>query len=412
MKILYIAHRIPYPPNKGDKIRSFHEIKYLSEFHEIHLAALVDNPDDYQYEKDLQKYCAKICLASIHPGTDRIKSLLSPICGKPLSVGYFYSGTLQKKIKQWLSQYSYGAVICFSSPVAEYLFASPAWKSWFPDGRRKTKKHRPELIMDFCDLDSDKWRQYSDKTLFPFSLLYRLEYKFLLAYEKKINRIFDRSVFISRQEAELFYTLYPKARSVCIIPNGVDHDYFSFRNPDLPVPEKKGPILLFTGAMDYYANADGVCWFCEEIFPLIRMRYSNARFYIVGSKPHPKVRELGKNPHVHVTGFVEDIRPYYEMADISVIPLRIARGVQNKVLEAMSMGKAIVTTPTAVQGISFDCSNAVQVAGTPSDFAESVLFFLENETIRQKYGNNARGFVKKYYDWQQNMQHLEECIRG
>ncbi len=404
MKILYLSHRIPYPPNKGDKIRSFNEIKHLSCFHEVDLAALVDNPDDFRYESDLKQYCSRVVLAPLYPLRGKIKGLFRLFQGQPLSAGYFYSGFLQKKIDLLLSQKDYDAIVCFSSPMAEYLYASQSGNDLFSG-----KKH-PRLIMDFCDLDSDKWRQYAQNSIFPLNLIYRMEYNLLLEYEKKINRDFDRSIFISQQEADLFYHLYPRACKISVIPNGVDHQYFSPQGSDLPIAEKKGPVLLFTGAMDYYANVDGVCRFCTDIFPIIKAKYPDAQFYVVGSKPDPRVRELEKIRDVHVTGFVQDIRPYYEMADVSVIPLRIARGVQNKVLEAMSMGKAVVATPTAAKGIAADHQGNLRIADTAEDFARSVFVFLENENLRRQVGSNLRSFVKKHYDWESNMKYLEELL--
>jgi sugar transferase (PEP-CTERM/EpsH1 system associated) len=281
--------------------------------------------------------------------------------------------------------------------MAEYLFHSKPLSTFhFPLST--------VFIMDFCDLDSDKWRQYSTQSAFPLNLIYRMEYKRLLEYEKKINAAFDHSVFISRQEAELFYTLHPKARNVSVIANGVDSEYFS----PASVSDEIAQRLMFAGAMDYHANIDGVQWFCKTIFPAIQAVHSGAQFYIVGSKPAPKVVELGHLQGVTVTGFVEDIRPYYHAAQICVIPLRLARGVQNKVLEAMSVGKAVVTTSAAIRGISPVSDNCLLVADTPEEFAEKVLRLLEDDGLRKTLGKNAREFVKRHYDWQTNMKKFEE----
>jgi len=405
MKILYLSHRIPYPPNKGDKIRSFNEIKYLSSFYEMDLAAMVDNPADFRYASDLKKYCGNVMLAPLNPLMGKCKGLFRLFLGQPLSAGYFYSKVLQKKIDLLLSQNEYDAIVCFSSPMAEYLYASRSGKKLFAE------KKRPVLMMDFCDLDSDKWRQYAEKCAFPLNLIYRMEYSLLLEYEKKINRTFDRSIFISEPEARLFYQLYPRACKTAVVPNGVDYNYFSPRGFALPIAEKKGQILLFTGAMDYYANADGVCWFCHNIFPLIQKEFGNAQFYIAGSKPDAKVRELEKIRNVHVTGFVEDIRPYYEMADVSVIPLRIARGVQNKVLEAMSMKKAVVTTSTAVQGIRTDKITPFLMADDPEQFASHVITVLKNKSLGDSLGQMAGEYIKEFFDWEKNICEMDRMIQ-
>lgn len=272
--------------------------------------------------------------------------------------------------------------------------------------------------MDFVDVDSDKWRQYADESSVPVKLIYWLESKLLVKYEKKINNGFDYSVFVSQPEAELFLRLNPAAKRVKAIPNGVDHVYFSPRsegassaavlNP--PVSGSKTPVLLFTGAMDYHANVDGVMWFCNEIFPLIRRENPSAEFYVVGSNPTPEVKRLAEKPGVKVTGFVEDIRPYYRVADVCVIPLRLARGIQNKVLEAMSMAKLVVTTSKALEGIGAMPEEHVLVADDAREMAASVSQLLRSEDKRKLLGQKAREFVVSRFDWSVNMRMFEDLL--
>jgi sugar transferase (PEP-CTERM/EpsH1 system associated) len=421
MKILYLAHRIPYPPNKGDKIRSFNEIKYLSTFHEIDLVCLADNPDDLRFQEDLEKYCNRIFVLPFKTTLAKLKGLANLATGKSISVGYFYSKKIQQKVDKWMTETDYDAIICFSSSMAEYIFCSPLLISRFsnhltlsdpqPSTRNlqlATRNPSTKLIMDFCDVDSEKWLQYSQRSKFPLNLIYRIENKNLLEYEKKINKAFDYSIFVSGQEADLFFRLFPKAKNVAAIPNGVDHKYFSPKNPN----NASNLInqLMFAGAMDYFANIDGVKWFCEKIFPKIKADYPKVQFYIVGSNPQTAVHDLEKNKDVIVTGFVEDIRPYYMAADVCVIPLRLARGVQNKVLEAMSMGKAVVTTSAAIQGITAVPGEHLLVADNPDDFADTVSMLLKDKDLRTQLGTSARGFVKSHYNWQTNMKRFEELI--
>jgi sugar transferase (PEP-CTERM/EpsH1 system associated) len=403
MKILYIAHRIPYPPNKGDKIRSFNEIKHLSSSHKVDLVCLADNINDLKFKSDLKKYCRRVFVQHFKISQAKLRGSINLIKGKAISVGYFYMKKIQQVIDQWLSDTVYDAIICFSSPMAEYLFRSPFLSHCFSKFPQPATRN-PQLIMDFCDVDSDKWLQYSQRSKFPLNLIYRIENKKLLEYEKKINESFDNSVFVSQQETDLFYRLFPEAENVSVIENGVDHKYFSPESRTLnPDPR----TLIFTGAMDYYANVDGVKWFCEKIFPIIRDRYSKVQFYIVGNNPKPEIQKLGhNNKSINITGFVEDIRPYYNNADICVIPLRIARGIQNKVLEAMSMGKAVVTTSTAVQSIKATSGVHLLVEDNSDKFAEAVSMLLENHTLRNYLGTKARQFVKSNYNWQKNMKNL------
>ncbi|MEA3417132.1 MAG: TIGR03087 family PEP-CTERM/XrtA system glycosyltransferase [Thermodesulfobacteriota bacterium] len=406
MNILYIAHRIPYPPNKGDKIRSFNEIKHLSASHNVDLVCLADSADDLKYKSNLQKYCRRVFVQHFKISQAKLRGLVSLIKGKAISVGYFYSKKIQQVVDRWMSGTTYDAVICFSSPMAEYVLNQST---------NHLINHSTKTIMDFCDVDSEKWLQYSQKSKFPLNLIYRIENKRLLEYEKKINRSFDNSIFVSQQEADLFYRLFPEAENVFVIENGVDLEYFSqlvTRNQQ-PVTSNQQPTLLFTGAMDYWANVDGVLWFCEKIFPIVKDRYPKVQFYIVGSSPNTEIQKLGhNNKSINITGFVEDIRPYYKEADVCVIPLRIARGIQNKVLEAMSMGKAVVTTSAAVQSIKATPGEHLLVEDNSDKFVEAVFRLLENNTLRNYLGTNARQFVKSNYNWQTNMKKFDKLIYG
>lgn len=411
MKILYLAHRIPYPPNKGDKIRSFNEIKYLSDSYEIHLVCLADNSADLKYEINLTKYCKMVCVVPLKTARARAKSLTSLIYNMPLSIGHFYSHSLQTTINHWLSSNEYDTIVCFSSPMAEYILNQST---------NQLINQSTKLIMDFVDVDSDKWLQYSQRRRFPLSLIYRIESRRLLKYEKQINQHFDHSVFVTHQEANLFSRLYPKAKNLAVIPNGVDYNYFSpgasTQQPDQPnkpnKPQKNPPILLFAGAMDYYANVEGAIWFCHQIFPMIKREFPESEFYIVGSNPHPRVRDLSKRSGVRVTGFVKDIRPYYQAAHVCVIPLRLARGIQNKVLEAMAMEKPVVATAKAVEGIQAVPEEHLVVKDTPRDFSDAVSRLLKDEKARKQLGTSARDFVIKNHHWPTNMKKLEALLHA
>lgn len=392
-KILYLSHRIPYPPNKGDKIRSFNEIKYLSKRYDVDLITLADDPKDIKYKKDLKKYCRRVKVFSLNTRAAQIRGLLSLLNGHSISQGYFYSKAFQSLFDQWIKQQSYNALICFSSPMAEYVFKSSL----------NVAKAIYTLIMDFCDLDSDKWHQYAQKKPFPLNLLYRLEGVRLLAFEKKINRSFSRSIFVSHQEADLFRQYFPEANQVNVVPNGVDFDYF---NPDLVVckAEQEGvPTIGFFGAMDYYANVDGALWFTNRIWPLVKKQIPDAVFLIVGSNPDQRLEALQSDPSIRVTGFVDDIREYYQMCCVCVVPLRIARGVQNKVLEAMSMAKPVVATSSSVQGIGIWNKHFISIEDEPSQFAVRIIELLQDQQQRKNVGHAARKYIKRHLSWKSNM---------
>ena len=386
-KILYLSHRIPYPPNKGDKIRSFNEVKYLSKKYIVDLITFADNPRDLKYSQNLKQYCRKIKVFSLNTKKAKLKGIISLLYGKSITQGYFYSKKFQDTFNHWTKTEHYDSIICFSSPMAEYIFRS---ESTFKN-----------LTMDFCDLDSDKWLQYSKKKKFPASLLFKTEAARLLKYEKKVNQAFNNSIFVSNKEADLFFKYFPKAKNITVIPNGVDHDYFN------PAQIKESntfnhPMIMFSGAMDYYANVDGVLWFTKQILPEIKKDIPNIQFYIVGSNPAPEVCALNKNPSITVTGFVKDIRQYYKAADLCVIPLRIARGVQNKVLEALSMDKPVLSTSTAVQGLCPGVKTVLQIEDDPVKFARKT-----TRLIKKHSKAGARQFILDHYNWENSLHNLD-----
>lgn len=391
--ILYLCHRIPYPPNKGDKIRSFNEIKFLSKTNTIDLITLADDPEDLKYAQALETYCRQVTVFPLNKKTAALKGLISLIKGHSISQGYFYKKEFQSAFDRLTDLQKYDALICFSSPMAEYVFKS------------SKNNQADSMIMDFCDLDSDKWNQYAENKPFPLNRIYKKEAVRLLAFEKKINQHFHRSVFVSQKEADLFKAYYPQARNIDIIPNGVDADYF---NPEAvtDVQQTDAPVISFFGAMDYYANVDGALWFAQKVLPLIRKKIPDVRFCIVGSNPDPKLKALATDPNIKVTGFIRDIRPYYVQARVCVIPLRIARGVQNKVLEAMSMGKAIVSTSPAVQGIDVHDDALLKIEDDPNRFADQVIALLGNDSLRHKMGQAARQHIRANFNWDINMKNL------
>ncbi len=390
--ILYLCHRIPFPPNKGDKIRSFNEIKFLSRTNTLDLITLADDPRDMKYAEDLKQYCRQVLVFPLNRKFATLKGAVNLMAGQSISQGYFYKSKFQKAFDRLTASHKYDILICFSSPMAEYVFKAA----------KKKEDLAGTLIMDFCDMDSDKWNQYAKKKSFPLNLLYRTEARRLLAFEKKINHDFHRSIFVSKKEADLFKAYDRDARNIDIIPNGVDHTFFNPDNTD-SAKEDTFPVISFFGAMDYYANVDGALWFADEILPHIKKKIPDTLFYIVGSNPDPRLKALTADPGIKVTGFVEDIREYYVRARVCVIPLRIARGVQNKVLEAMSMAKAIVTTSPAVQGISVYDDSLLKIEDDPDRFAAQVIHLIQNEPERKKMGQAARHHIKENFNWGHNM---------
>jgi sugar transferase (PEP-CTERM/EpsH1 system associated) len=442
MNILFLVHRIPYPPIKGDKIRSFNELKYLSKENNMYLAFLIDDKRDLAYLDELGKYCIGLDYDTIAPHFQKIRTLPNLITGKPLSVQYFYSKKLQEAIDSRLSESRIDIIICFSSPMAEYIFRSkfnhlstPNANPRPKDPNQANKPDRPDrqkgknaikrikLIMDFVDVDSDKWLQYSKFARFPYSWIYDLEASRLAKYEQKVAEIFDHSLFVSQNEVDLFKRRNPHIKNVSAISNGVDLEYFNSnlcdslqilmdgnKNERQQSISHHQPVLLFTGAMDYFANIDGVTWFANQVFPLIKKQIPGIKFYIVGSRPNKKVKALGGNNGIFVTGFVDDTREYLAKATVFVAPLRIARGIQNKILEAMAMGIPVVTTPQALQGIQAKIGKDLLVEEDPEGFACAVVRLIQDDRLREYLRNNGKNLLESKYSWEKNLQILEKTI--
>lgn len=389
MKILFLVHRIPYPPNKGEKIRAFHQIRQLSQKHTVHLACLVDEQEDLQHLKTLEKCCASVDVVYRDKTLSRLLAVLALFTNRPLSVASFYSRKLAKRVAQRLSSERFDSIFVFSSVMAEYV------------------RHVSGIprVMDFVDVDSAKWQMYADSHSFPFSWVYRLEAGRLARYEEEVARVFEHSLFVSDKEAFLFQQRVDN-RPISVIPNGVDLNYF--------VPNSTrhlGPALVFTGAMDYFPNIDAMRFFCSEIFPLVREVLPEARFYIVGRNPTRRVRELERQPQVIVTGSVPDVRPYLAKVMVAVAPFRIARGVQNKVLEAMAMGLPVVGTSIAFQGIQATRADGIRIADDPQKFAQEVLSFLEDPGLRRQCSLQARHYVQRCHQWRDHGVRLESVLQ-
>lgn len=384
-KLLYLVHRIPYPPNKGDKIRSFHFLKALAAEYEIYLGTFVDDPDDKQYIEALKPFCRESRCIDLHPKTAKMFSLRGLLGGEALSLPYYRSRELQDWVDRTIRELGIDRVLIFSSSMAQYV----------------EKHSHLRRVADFVDVDSDKWRQYANSKTWPASWIYRREAEKLLAYEKRIATQFDVTVFVSELEAQLFKTLAPEsADKIGFVNNGVDTGWF---DPDLQYDSPfraDEEVIAFTGAMDYWANVDAVKWFAEQAFPLIKRSQPAVKFYIVGSKPAKEVLQLAEiDPAVIVTGRVEDVRPYVAHARLVVAPLRIARGIQNKVLEAMAMAKPVVATSAAMEGIPGGEDLEVAIADDPSAYAGHVLEVLK-KSVGQASAN--RRYVQSDFSWQQN----------
>jgi sugar transferase (PEP-CTERM/EpsH1 system associated) len=392
--LLLLVHRIPYPPNKGDKIRSFHLLDHLARHYRVHLGTFVDDPADLAYIDELAGYCADLHAVRLHPKAARLRALAGLASGAPLTVPFYRSRTMARWVVRTVQTTGCRRMLAFSAAMAQYL-PDPG-----PGGRR---------ILDLVDVDSDKWRQYGEHHGGAMGWIYRREARRLLAYERRQAAAFDATVLVSAAEAALFRELAPEAAErIEAVPNGVDTEFFSPERdyPD-PYPDA-GRTLVFTGAMDYWANEDAVAWFAEAVLPLVRERVPGTAFYIVGSRPTERVEALGELPGVTVTGAVRDIRPYLAHAALAVAPLRVARGIQNKVLEAFAMDRPVLATAAALDGLELGGGYPLQ-AEAPEGLAAAAAGVLGGEAPAAA---RRRDWVRRRYDWSAHMGRFRALIEG
>lgn len=392
--ILYLVHRLPYPPNKGDKVRSYHLLKHLAAQHRVFLGTFVDDPDDYQYIETVRGFCCDLHVAHLNPRTAKVRSLGGLISGEPLTLGYYRDKKLQTWVQQTCSQQKIDAAVVFCSAMAQYIEGMPDLPS----------------IIDFVDVDSAKWTQYAPNHHWPMSWLYRREGKLLLANERAIAARSTRSFFVTDAEAALFTKHAPESVDrVGAICNGVDSDFFS---PDTtcisPYAANEIPVV-FTGAMDYHPNIDAVRWFASEVLPSLLVKHQNLRFYIVGRSPAPEVKSLASK-QITVTGTVPDVRPYIQHATVVVAPLRIARGIQNKILEAMAMGRPVIASAECATAVNAVVGDELITSETPADFIREIEALLQNDSLGLAIGQAARQRVIARYSWDAHLKGLDHYL--
>ena len=387
MKILFITHRIPYPPNKGEKVRAFNIIRHISAHHDVYLASLYDDNNDSQYMSELKKFCREVYLFRLNPSIAKVKAALCLLLGIPATVGYFNSRKMKIKIDKLLASQKFNLIFAYSSSMAQYVMDADIPK-----------------IMDFVDCDSAKWDQYSKTARFPSSFVYAREHELLKKYEKEIAEKFNKQLVVTEAEKKEFSAFTPVDRFK-VLTNGVDTGFFKVSQQDA------GKRLIFTGAMDYFANIDGVAYFCKEIFPLVKKAHPDVEFYIVGYRPTTAVRALAGIEGVTVTGSVTDVREYLDKASVCVVPLRIAQGVQNKILEAMASGLPVVATSKVLPGLNAKPDRDLLVADEPADFAKKVIMLLENMSLRKEMGTSARKYVEENHNWDKNLGKLDDVLK-
>jgi sugar transferase (PEP-CTERM/EpsH1 system associated) len=395
--LLFLVQRIPYPPNKGEKIRHYQFLRHLAKSHTVHLGCLIDDPSDWDHIETVKSWCAGTHFARLDRRRDAVSHLGALATGRALSVNLYRDAGLARWTSRVLDHVRPKVIFVGSSNMAPYVRGRTAG-----DGA---------YICDLVDVDSEKWRAYAETASGPMKWLYRREARLVLKLERTIAREADYCTFVSEAEARMFRGLAPgRPDRIVGISNGVDSDYFDPAGTFAAPFDTALPNFVFTGTMDYVPNVDAVRWFAEAIFPIVRRSLPDARFHIVGTSPAPAVQALTAIEGVHVTGRVPDVRPYLAHAIAAVAPMRIARGIQNKVLEAMAMAKAAVVTSDALEGIAATAGTELLLADDPEAFAAALCRLAADLSERTAIGQAARRRVVDRFSWDGQLRGFDRLL--
>jgi len=388
VKILYVCHRFPFPPRRGGKIRPFNMIRHLSQRHELTVASIVRSALEASEGAGLARHCARIETGRVEAPIQLLRMLARLPTLAPSSMGFFYSSELATRIDALLSRERFDLIFVHCSSVAQYV----ANVQGIPK------------ILDFGDMDSQKWLEYAHYKPFPLSLGYRLEAAKLARAERQLARRFDMCTATTRAEWQALES-YGTGVASDWFPNGVDSDYFS------PGDEAYDPdTIAFVGRMDYYPNQECMIEFCASTLPRVQAKRPGLKLLIVGADPTAAVQRLGKLPGVTVTGSVPDVRPYLRRSGLLVAPLNIARGTQNKILEAMASGVPVVASRQAAGGVDARNQEHLLVASTPEEYAAAILRIVEDPGERARLSRAGRDRMLSNHAWDRSMQRLDGII--
>lgn len=390
LHILYLCHRVPYPPDKGEKIRAFHQIRHLARRHKVHLLTLSDGP--LPDLAPLEALCERVEVFPLSRPAAYLRAGLKMALPRPLTLSFFESKELAARVRELARRERFDVQVVFCSAMAPYAELTPDVPA----------------VLDMVDVDSAKWAQYARFAPLPLRPVYALEARRLRRYEASLAGRFRRVLLATGNEARLYKTSAPGARTVTLL-NGVDADFFQ----PLDLPKSPHPTLVFTGQMDYFANVDGVVHFAKNVFPRLRRRFPDLEFLVVGRSPVPAVRDLGELPGVQVTGAVGDVRPFLARAWAMVAPLRIAQGVQNKALEAIASRLPLVCTERVLAGLSdggFRSGRDVLAAGSDEEMERAVAAVIEDAALRDRLAEHAHQRLVVHYRWPQILEGFEELV--
>ena len=387
MRILFVCHRFPFPPNRGGKIRPFNIIKHLHARHEVFVASLARSDQEQAEGEGLAPYCTEYHMVPARKSFQVARMVGRLLTPQPSSVGYFYSRRLAYAIKQYVQTRQIDLIFVHCSSVAPYVADICG----------------PVKVLDFGDMDSQKWLDYGKVRTFPLNRGYRLEGEKLKRLEMRLARQFDCCTTTTRAELDTLRS-YNVPVETDWFANGVDHCYFQ------PEPNYQADTICFVGRMDYYPNQNCMIQFCHNVLPELQRRIPQMKLLIVGADPSRRIRELGHFPGVTVTGSVPDVRPYVHRSLAMVAPLSIARGTQNKILESMSMGVPVVCSRLAARGVDAVEGVHLLTADQPAEYIAAILSLIKDPAKRSHYAGAGRARIVSHHDWAASMTRVDAII--
>ena len=398
-KILFLTPQLPHPPHQGTTIRNYNLIAQLAPRHEIHLLSLVASPPSAQSMEHLLSLCKSVHTLPVPMRSTRERAISTLLSPQPDMGLRLESPLAHQRTADLLGQELFDVIQVEGIEMAPYLLQAA-----------RLREHRPLLVFDDHNAEYVLQRRACETDVrkpacWPAAAYSFVQWQKLRRYERRACQCADRVVAVSVADARALRSLLP-GLAVAVIPNGVDLSYYRADEPFPPLPAS--PSLVFTGKMDFRPNVDAVLWFYQQVLSRLQKSLpSPVHFYVVGQSPHPRLAPLAQDPHVTLTGYVNDVRPFIAGADVYVVPLRIGGGTRLKVLEAMAMGKAIVSTTLGCEGLGLHDGQEALLADTPAFFADRVLALLRDASQRRDLGQRARRFVEGRYDWQMIVPALE-----
>jgi len=385
MKLFFLLPRVPYPTEKGDKLRAFNQLKQLSQKHEVILCALNDSVIHEDAEKVLSTYAKHVYIIDISRVSIYIHLVKTLFSDKPLQVGYFYNKRIDRIIRSLIDKHKPDHIFCQLIRVAEYVKGIPIPKT-----------------LDYQDVFSKNVERRLATTPFYMRPFLRMEYRRLLRYEHDVFGMFDNKVIISIPDRDLIP--HPDREKIVVARNGVDTTFF------MPINREKQYDLVFTGNMGYPPNINAAEFLAHKILPLVLSRKPEIRILIAGASPNLRVSVL-KSENIEVSGWVPDMRECYAMAKIFIAPMQIGTGLQNKLLEAMAMQIPCITSPLANQALQAKENEEILIADTPEAYARHILFLLDNPEKTTQMACAGYNYILNNFSWETETDKIEKLFR-